>query len=59
VDRGANNSVIIEYPELWYHAVMTNQSQDFRLLAFPGHPTWNAVVEYSDDNKYVLTSTLQ
>lgn len=49
-NRGMNNS-LIKYPQLWYHVVGTKQSQDVRLLAFPGHPTWAASVAYTDDNE--------
>ena len=50
VQRGSNNSAV-KYPQLYYHTVGTKQAQDYRLLAFPGHPTWAASVKYTDDNK--------
>ena len=45
---------------LWYHALGTNQSQDIFLLDFPAYPTWDATLNYTDDNKYgAIQSSLQ
>ncbi|BDA44458.1 Prolyl endopeptidase [Coccomyxa sp. Obi] len=49
-----SNQTVIQSPQVWYHVVGTDQSQDMCLLSFPGNPLWRANPEYTEDNEYLV-----
>lgn len=48
-----SNQTVIQSPQVWYHVVGTDQSQDMCVLSF-ADPLWSATPEYTEENEYLV-----